>query len=135
MASLPRASPAALRAAVRDARSSHAICDVTDTLPPQDEASQALPRLYELNEATTKEFLPGTLLLTAAGEVRYVPGYHYTKYNIYTIYIFIRIIQYTQNPSYIRISVYTGSWGGRGGRRPLADGRRAADRTWCELGV
>ena len=73
MASLPRASPAALRAAVRDARSSHAICDVTDTLPPQDEASQALPRLYELNEATTKEFLPGTLLLTAAGEVRYVP--------------------------------------------------------------
>ena len=73
MASLPRASPAALRAAVRDARSSHAICDVTDTLPPQDEASQALPRLYELNEASTKEFLPGTLLLTAAGEVRYVP--------------------------------------------------------------
>ena len=72
MASLPRADPAALRAAVRDARSCLAICDVTNMPAHQGEGIQALPRLYQLDEAATKEFLPGSLL-RADGETVYVP--------------------------------------------------------------
>ena len=70
----PQATYAGLEAAVRDLKSAYDLCQAAIIPSPRDGSiAKDLPRYYELNEAALKEWLPGTLLLTTTGELRYVP--------------------------------------------------------------
>ena len=62
------------RDAVRDTKSILALAKITLAPSPSDGVvNPDLPRMHQLNDERLKEFLPGTLLLTNSGEMRYVP--------------------------------------------------------------
>ena len=67
-----QATYAGLEAAVRDLKSAYDLCQAAIIPSPRDgSVAKDLPRYYELNEAALEEWLPGTLLLTTTGELRF----------------------------------------------------------------